>query len=97
MYEVDKSAYIAYTVCMKRKTVQLTIRGVPEDVVKVLRKRARLSSQSFNKTVVDELVKNIQPPSDTDPFEALKGSNLLGDDFDQVLKDMRKPDQKLWQ
>ena len=79
---------------MKQNTVQLTIRGVPEDVVKVLRKRARLSGQSFNKTIVTELSKNTLPKRDA--FEELRGSGLE-DSVLEALADQRKPDPKLWQ
>ncbi len=81
---------------MKQNTVQLTVRGVPEDVVRVLRKRAELSGQSLNKTLVNQLSKGVPKQGKQDVFEELFGANTLGDDFDEILKEMRKPDPKLW-
>ena len=37
------------------KSTQYTIRGIPEQVDKYLRKRAKLSGQSLNQVVIDEL------------------------------------------
>ena len=81
---------------MKKNTVQLTVLGVPEYVVRVLRKRAQLSGQSLNKTLVEQLSKNVPKQGEQDIFTELFGSNTLGDDFDELLKEMRRPDPKLW-
>lgn len=93
-------AYIVYNVCMAG--IQYTIRNIPPAVDRVIRKRAQQSGKSFNQTVVDLLalqtLGTIEPPKD-DNFDWLfgAGKDSLGFEFDEALKDLSKPDPKLWQ
>lgn len=45
------------------KTIQYTIRNIPEPVNSYLRKKARLSGKSLNQVVIDELSEKVAPPS----------------------------------
>lgn len=45
--------HACYNACMKAK--QYTIRNIPEPVDRYLRKRAKISGQSLNQVVIDEL------------------------------------------
>ncbi len=45
------------------KTIQYTIRNIPEPVNNYLRKRSRLSGKSLNQTVIDELSEKVAVPS----------------------------------
>lgn len=94
---LDNSAYSVYTVGMK--TLQYTIRNIPEPFDQALRKRARLSGKSFNQTVLDVLAVGITGShADSLPsnFEWLFNSGGLDKEFDQAITDLSKPDKSLW-
>ena len=83
------------------KKIQYTIRNIPPAVDQVIKKRSKQSGKSFNQTVVDLLslqtfgTTNIPDDDDFDwLFGAGKGS--LGAEFDEAIKDISKPDPKLW-
>jgi len=46
------------------KSVQYTIRNIPEPVNRYLRKKSRLSGKSLNQVVIDELSARVAPDSD---------------------------------
>lgn len=95
---VEKNAYIAYTVYMTR--IQYTIRNIPPAVDMVIRKRSKQSGKSFNQTVVDLLslqtYGTIKPPSEQD-FDWLYNQKTLDTSFDEAIESMSQIDQKLWQ
>jgi hypothetical protein len=45
------------------KTVQYTIRNVPDPVNRYLRKKSRLSGKSLNQVIIDELSEKVASPS----------------------------------
>lgn len=45
------------------KTIQYTVRNIPEPVNHYLRKRARLSGKSLNQVIVEELSEKVVSPS----------------------------------
>lgn len=45
------------------KSVQYTIRNVPDPVNRYLRKRARLSGKSLNQVIIDELSEKVAAPA----------------------------------
>jgi plasmid stability protein len=45
------------------KTIQYTIRNIPEPVNRYLRKRASLSGKSLNQVIIDELSEKVITPS----------------------------------
>lgn len=45
------------------KTIQYTIRNVPEPVNRYLRKKSRLSGKSLNQVIVDELSEKVAVPT----------------------------------
>ena len=81
--------------------IQYTIRNVPPAVDKVIKKRSKQSGKSFNQTVVELLSMQTfgttKPPED-DNFDWLfgAGKDSLGPEFDEAIKDLSKPDPKLW-
>jgi hypothetical protein len=83
------------------QTLQYTIRGVTPRLDSALRKRARLSGRSFNKTVVEALEKEVFGAANVkgDDFEWLFGSgkDLLDDGFYQAIADQKKIDPEMWQ
>jgi hypothetical protein len=80
--------------------IQYTIRNIPPAVDRVIRKRSKQSSKSFNQTVVDLLTLQTfgttKPPAD-DNFDWLFGANTLDEPFDEAIKDLSRIDEKLWQ
>lgn len=47
------------------KTIQYTVRNIPEPVNRYLRKKSRLSGKSLNQVIIDELSERAAPPSVT--------------------------------
>lgn len=81
--------------------IQYTIRNIPSATDQVLKKRAAQTGQSFNQTVVEALNNQVfgktKPPEDNN-FDWLfgAGKDSLGLEFDEAIKDLSKPDPKLW-
>jgi len=80
--------------------VQYTIRNVPEQVDRVIRKRAKATGKSFNQTVVDLLVLQtfgtLKPKIDKN-FGWLYGKNTLDENFDDAMEELSQVDEALWQ
>jgi hypothetical protein len=75
--------------------VQYTIRGVPPEVDRALRKKAALK-QSLNQVVVDELTRaTIGRPRKTD-FSDLVGRWTPDPAFDEVIASQRQIDSGKW-
>lgn len=53
--------HVCYHVYMK--TIQYTIRNIPEPVNRYLRKKSRLSGKSLNQVIIDELSEKVAAPS----------------------------------
>ncbi len=81
--------------------IQYTIRNIPPAVDMVLKKRSKQSGKSFNQTVVDLLTLQTfgttELPEDNG-FDWLfgAGKDSLGPEFDEAIKDLSRPDPKLW-
>lgn len=81
--------------------IQYTIRNIPPAVDQVIKKRSKQSGKSFNQTVVDLLTLQafgtVKPPPE-DNFDWLfgAGKDSLDPGFDEAIKDLSKPDPKLW-
>ncbi len=86
-----------YTVYMN--TQQYTIRNVPSDVTRVLKKRAQRSNKSFNQVVVDALVEQTLhgAGSGSDKAGWLFGKHQLDAGFDEAIRRQSEIDEKLWQ
>lgn len=71
------------------KKVQYTIRNIPEPVDRYLRKRAKLSGQSLNQVVIEEL-SDRAGATDSSIVESLDwfiGYGKIGDDVIRALTD----------
>jgi len=68
-------------------TKQYTIRNIPEPVDRYLRKRAKLSGQSLNQVVIDELSERAgtNKKSLSESLDWFIGDGLIGDDVINVL------------
>lgn len=79
--------------------IQYTIRNIPLQVDRVIKKQSKQSGKSFNQTVVDILALQTLGTtkiSDKDDFDWLFGANSLDQGFDEAIKDMSKIDEKIW-
>jgi len=85
------------------KAIQYTIRNIPEPIDRYLRKRAKISGQSLNSVIIEELSYNVGVQSDNlvDSLNWFIGSNVIGDDaiqaLDQVDKIQKQLTKKQWQ
>lgn len=84
---------------MKRPAplAQYTIRGVPDEVDRVLRRKAAQAKKSLNQVILDELVKatiGLQKRAD---FSDLVGRWKPDPGFDKIIDSQRQIDREKWQ
>jgi hypothetical protein len=85
------------------KAIQYTIRNIPEPIDRYLRKRAKISGQSLNSVIIEELSDNVGVQSDNlvDSLNWFIGANVIGDDVIQALdqdeKIQKQLTKKQWQ
>ncbi len=81
-----------------RTTIQYTIRGIPPEVDKALRRKAHARKVSLNQFLVDELAKAIgeATPKKYRSLDALKGMWVNDPEFDKIMAEQRKIDWKMW-
>lgn len=94
MVNIDKNAYIVYTVGMK--SIQYTIRNIPEPVDRVIRKQAKRTGKSFNATVVELLKMQTLPPNELDIFEEMRGAGTLDQGFFDAIEEQSRVDPSIW-
>jgi len=85
---------------MKRaKTKQYTIRGVPIEVDRALRKAAKSESKSLNQVALEALLRAAGLSPDGVVFhdlDWLKGTWVEDPAFDEAIADQRKIDEDMW-
>jgi len=94
---LDMQAYYAYSACMK--TIQYTIRGVPERVDALLRTQARKEHKSLNTVAVEILARGIGIGDEEPEFhdmDDLVGTWVEDPEFDAAVKVMDSIDEELW-
>jgi hypothetical protein len=79
-----------------KSPVQYTIRGVPGDVDRELRRRAREKKISLNQLLVEELRSAAGIPRRYRSLKDLAGLWKEDPEFDRVLKAQRQIDPDLW-
>jgi hypothetical protein len=80
----------------KQAPVQYTVRGVPREVDRALRQRARQRGASLNQLLVDELTSaTIGQPKRAD-FSDLAGKWVPDAAFDEILASQRRIDPDKW-
>ncbi len=82
------------------RKIQYTVRNIPPEVDKVIKKRAKQSGKSFNQTVVDLL--SMQTLGTVDPavdenFDWLFSQKTIDAAFDEAIDQLSQVDEKLWQ
>jgi len=85
---------------MKRQTppgpIQYTVRGVPLDVDRVLRKKAAQRKQSLNQVILEELTIAAVGQKRRANFSDLVGRWTADPAFDEVLAGQRQIDPDKW-
>ncbi len=96
-------ASIAYNACMqkpaKRRTKQYTIRQVPAELDRRLRKLARQQGKSLNAFVVECLARqaDLSPePVRYHDLDHLIGKWVHDEEFEAALQDQRRIDEEMW-
>lgn len=84
-----------YHVGMKRQAglLQYTIRGVPAEVDRVLRQKAKRNKRSLNQLFIDELSAATLACTRTADFSDLVGRWTPDPEFDEVIRSQRKIDR----
>jgi hypothetical protein len=79
-----------------KSPVQYTIRGVPSEVDRELRRRAREKKVSLNQLLVEELRSAAGTPPKYRSLEGIAGAWKEDAEFDRALDDQRQIDPDLW-
>ena len=90
-------AWIAYNACMK--SVQYTIRGIPERLDARIRERAAEEGKSLNATVLQVLKAGLGFGADQvryDDLDDLAGTWIHDPEFDRAVEEMDRIDPELW-
>jgi len=77
-------------------TVQYTIRGVPKEVDRALRKKAAELRTSLNQIVLDELTRATIGRTRRADFSDLAGKWTADPEFDEVIASQRQIDLDKW-
>jgi hypothetical protein len=87
-----------YDVGMKEPAdaIQYTIRGIPRDVDRALRQKAKRHKKSLNQVVVDELTAAAGSNRKYADFSDLVGKWTPDPEFDEIIAAQRQIDPDLW-
>jgi hypothetical protein len=77
-------------------SVQYTIRGVPPDVDRALRRKASQRKQSLNQLILQELAAATVGRQTKEDFSDLVGSWTHDPAFDKILNAQRRIDKDQW-
>lgn len=81
------------------KYIQYTIRGIPDEIDKSIRRIAQQDGKSLNTAVIDTLSRGLgyrgSPPV-YDDLDDLAGTWVEDPEFDAVIADMRRIDPEMW-
>lgn len=80
----------------KQAPIQYTIRGVPPEVDRFLRQKAKRRHKSLNQMVIEELSTSANARTKKADFSALVGKWVPDPAFDEVIASQRKIDPELW-
>lgn len=80
----------------KTKPVQYTIRGVPPDVDRALRRRAADRRQSLNQLILEELASATQTSPRRADFTSWIGGWTPDPEFEEILREQRQIDWDMW-
>jgi hypothetical protein len=81
---------------MRAHALQYTIRGIPEEVGRALKQRARLRKMSVNQLIVEELTKATIGHTLHADFSDLVGRWAPDEAFDEILESQRQVHAEDW-
>ena len=81
---------------MRKQAVQYTIRGVPEELDRALRKKASRKKQSLNRLILDELSAAAFGAPKRADFSDLVGKWKPDPGFDEIIASQRQIDWEKW-
>lgn len=76
--------------------IQYTIRNIPPEVDRALKRKAKLTRKSLNQVVVDELSTSVAKAREATSFDWLFGSMGPDAEFDKAIADLSKVDKDFW-
>jgi hypothetical protein len=79
-----------------KSPVQYTIRGIPREVDREMRRRAREKKISLNQLLVEELRSAAGTPRKYRSLEGIAGAWKDDPEFDRALEEQRQIDSDLW-
>jgi hypothetical protein len=79
-----------------KSPIRYTIRGIPTEVDRELRRRAREKKMSLNQLLVEELRSAAGTPRKYRSLEGIAGTWKEDPDFDRSLDEQRQIDPDLW-
>jgi hypothetical protein len=80
----------------KQASIQYTIRGVPCEVDRELRRKAKLRKQSLNRLILDQLAEATTGAERHEDFSDLVGQWTADPAFDRVIAAERQIDREKW-
>ena len=80
----------------KARAVQYTIRGVPDEIDRVLRKKAALRKQSLNQVILNELRVGTIGVQQRADFSDVVGRWTPDPGFDEIVAAQRQIDPDKW-
>lgn len=82
----------------RTKPRQYTIRNVPPEVDRALRKQARTEGKSLNEVVLEAFRRAISDPSTPkyNDLDGIIGTWVEDPEFDKILEEQRRIDPELW-
>ena len=80
----------------KADRIQYTIRGIPSDVDRALRKKAAQRRVSLNRIVVEELTAATVGRGERPDFSSLVGKWIADPGFDEIIASHRRIDPEKW-
>jgi hypothetical protein len=81
---------------VQAESLQYTIRGVPPEVDRVLRKKAARRKQSLNQVILDELSAATLGKAKKADFSDLVGQWTPDPQFDEIIESQRRIDREKW-
>ncbi len=90
-------AFIKYTECMK--SMQLTIRNIPDRVNQKLREAAKKEGKSLNRITVEALERGLGLLAEEIEYhdlDDLAGTWVKDSEFDRAIEEMDRVDPELW-
>jgi plasmid stability protein len=81
----------------KAREIQYTVRGIPREVDRALRKKAAKHKLSLNQIILDELTAATTGSRKRADFDDLVGKWTPDPGFDEIIASQRKIDPDKWQ